>query len=514
MKGATMTNCTTRRRTNCESGVALLMVMISLSLLFLLIFALLGSGLLESRISGNYRSQTQTFYVAEAGIERAKDWLKTNLGDAAVLNALLTEAVGASLNAPPDQSSLMVGGTPMVTPLGAQTFGDGTYTVWIGDNTDDGDLTTDSDGLFVITALGNGADNSGHAIEVVVSAPHLNPSAAINLHGNDVHPDLDQGSGGTGNQIPPGEMSGFAHDINGTPGAAGCTEVPLLSTDDPAATAELLDDLDDLRKDIIKRANAFCADTGSPSTIPGGPGGTCTGSNCCTPGLWWIRGSAVSPRFDDTDPASYSLLDLSAPQLHATNADYVSPTQPPTVTWPTPETVALGGGAGNTADPAVSQVTPDQLVDELVTIQNSIDASEPADKITITDGRFDDGGTHTYGTVAVPKVVTVTDYFRIEGNTTFQGAGILVVDNRMRLEQDSTFNWTGVVIIRGTSPEFESRGGGTVNGAFYFDSTDGTVVIDVDKATDELAITFSCEAVTMALNQAPMTTVSWVELHQ
>ena len=496
-----------------QRGIALVIVMIAVSIMMLLSFALLTSALMETTISGNYRTQTQAFYIAEAGVEQAKTWLRSNMYDTPLVNALLTEAVGATLSNPPDQSSLTVGATTVNTPLGTQTFGDGTYTVWIGDNKDDGDETTDADQVYVITSRGNGPDNATKLIEVMVFAPSLEPSAALNLHGQDSHPDFDQGSGGTGNRIPPITFDGNPHDINGNPGATGCPPVPTFATDHPDATGELLDDLDDLRSDIVKRANSFCAADGSPSTMPTGPGGPCTGSNCCTPGLWWIRGSAAMPRFDDSDPASYSLMPLSVPELHATDADYITVTQPPSVTLPSPESAPFAGTPGNTTDPSVSQVAPADMQDDLDAIQTAIDQTPAADKITITDGRFDDGGTHTYGSITGPKVVTVTDVFRIENFTTFTGAGILIVENLMRIE-DSIFEWTGIVIIRGSSPELRSRGGGQINGALFFDSDDGTVRVDVDKATDDLQITYSCEAISMALLAVPLSPLSWLELHQ
>ncbi|MFQ5777588.1 MAG: pilus assembly PilX N-terminal domain-containing protein [Terriglobia bacterium] len=491
-----------------QRGVALVTVLLFLLLLVLLAAALLGTSVIEVRVSDNYQRQTEAFYIAEAGVEQAKQWLKTNMGDAELMSLLLQ----ASQNNPPDQSTLVRADATVVnTPLGNQTFPNatGTYTVVIRDNADDADLTVDTDLQWIINSRGDGPNNSSKIIEVELAAPTVQPSGALNMHGNDSHPDFDQGSSGTGNRIPPGTMDGNPHDVNGNllPPGGGCPAVPLFATDANAATTELLDDLDDLRSDIVKRANDFCDANGQPACPPGG-------SACCTPGLWWIRGSAAGPRYDHSDPASYSQLDLSAPELHAIDADYVTITQPPTMILGAPPTTPFGGAPGNTGDPAVDQVPPADMVDQLDIIQSAIDQTPPGDIVEITDGGFNDGGTHTFGSLTDPQVVRVTDVFRIEGNTTFTGFGILIVENRMRIELDSTFNWTGVVIIRGPSPELESRGGGQINGAIYFDSTDGTVRVDMDKATDDLQLTYSCDAIALAISALPLRTVSWIELHQ
>jgi len=494
-----------------QRGIALVTAMLGSVVVLLLAFAVITTAIVENRVSGNYRNQTEAFYISEAGFETAKDWLKANMNDPDMMEALLTESAGSTINNPPDQSVVTVLGTDVDTPLGVRDFGNGSYNVWIRDNTDDGDFTTDVDTQWVVTSRGVGPRNSSKIIEGVLAAATLVPEGMLNMHGTDSHPDFDAGSSGTGNRIPPSAVDGNSFDLAGNPGGS-CPAVPAFATDDAAATTELIDDLDDLRSNIVKRANDFCEADGS--TQGGDPPCGPDDESCCTPGLWWIRGSDGTPRYDDSDPSSYSLLDLSAPELHAINADYVTITQPPTMILGSPATRAFGGAAGNTGDPLVNESPPIELVEQLAIVDEVISRTSPADIVLITNGRFDDGGTHTYGSATDPKVVTVTDEFRIENNTTFIGFGTLVVEDLMRIEADGFFEWTGIVIIRGSSPELRSRGGGQINGVLYFDSTDGTVRVDIDKATDELAITYSCDAIAMAMDVMPLRTISWIELHQ
>ena len=493
-----------------ERGVALVTAMLSMVLGLLLASALISSAVVENRVSGNYRSQTEVFYITEAGIERAKAWLKINMGDEDLMEALLTESSGSTINTPPDQSVVVVSGTNVTTPLGTQNFANGAYTVWIRDNTDDGDFTTDVDRQWVITSRGVGTGSSSAVIELEVGAATLSPEGVMNMHGPDSHADFDQGISGTGNRIPPSSVDGNSFDLAGNPGGS-CPAVPPFATDSAGATAELLDDLDDLRSDIVKRANQFCeadgdSQGGNPPCSPGD-------ESCCTPGLWWIRGSAGPPRYDHTDPASYDLLDLAAPELHAINADYVTITQPPTVFLASPATTAFGGAVGNTSDPLVNESPPIELLEQLAIVDELINRTPTADIIDITNGLFDDGGTYTYGSAANPKVVRVTDIFRVENGTTFTGHGTLVVENQMFID-NATFEWTGIVLIHGPSPELHSRGGGRINGVLYFDSTDGTVQIDADKATDDLQITYSCDAIALAMTVMPLRTVSWLQVYR
>ena len=372
-----------------EGGIALVSVMFFTMLMAMLGATLLTSSRTETQISANQLYQTQAFYIAEAGLAQAKAWLDANQTDAELMSALLVES--QELN--PDQSSLTRPDlTVVATPLGTQPFGNGTvdcawddpgcryYDVVIRDNNDDADLLTDSDSQWVITSRGSGPTNASQFIEIeVLGTPAVTPSGAMSARGNNLNVDFDQSGGGVGSSISPNSFNGNPHDLNGAPLLPGgsCAAVPPLSTDGAQATQSLLDELDDLRSNIVRRANSECDQNGETKClVPGDTG-------CCTPGLWWIRGSAVTPILDWMDPASYSLLDLSAPQLHAIDANYVPPsTQPPTMILPDPPTAPLDGAEGNTDDPLVEQVPLADMQDDLNAIQDLIDAYPVAVDIT------------------------------------------------------------------------------------------------------------------------------------
>ena len=497
-----------KRARGGERGVALVTVMFFTMMMLTLSAALLMTSTTETQISTNHVAQTQAFYVAEAGLEQAKAWLTDNRTDTDLMSALLVE----SQNANPDQSSLTrPDATVVATPLGNQPFATSTYDVVIRDNADDADPLTDSDGRWIITAQGGGPANASELIEIeVMSGGGLTPpSGAVNSRGDDINIDFDQSGGGTGSRIPPNSFDGRPHDLFGNPVPPGgtCAAVPPLATDGAVATDRFLDEFADLRSNVAKRANGECDLNGQPACPPGNTG-------CCTPGLWWIRGSAAAPRFDEHDAASYNLLDLSAQELHAIDADYVTITQPPTVVLPAPAAAPFDGAAGNTADPFVDLVTQAEMQADVAAIQGLIGQYGAGNTIDITADDFTGGGTFTFGTATAPTLVTANASLRILNGTLFTGFGVLVVETLLDIK-DSVFNWTGLVLLQGNNPKLETRAStGQVNGALFFNAVAGKPTLDMDKNTDNLAITYSCEAIALAATVAPMQTVGWIQLHQ
>ena len=357
--------------------MALMTTVFFMMLMLMVAGALATHASTEIQISANHVFQLQTFYAAEAGLEQAKDWLTANRTDTDLMDALLVE----SQNANPDQSSLTrPDATVVATPLGLQTFANGTYNVVISDNTDDANPLVDSDRRWLITSQGGGLANSSQLIEMeVMGNPMPSPAGAVSTPGNDINIDFEQTGGGPGTRIPLAAIDGTPHDLAGNaiaPGA-GCQGITPISTESNVATADFIDEFDTLRSNIVKRANAECDQFGEPACLPGTTG-------CCTPGLWWVRGSLVAPRFDDNVSASYNQLDLSSPELHATAAVYTQPL--PTMTLPAPATAPFDGALGNTAEEFVSQVTPQEMQDLLTALQDVMAEYPAVDRSTSPAG--------------------------------------------------------------------------------------------------------------------------------
>src|SRR5947208_2442178 len=83
-------------------GVALILALLVLSFLTVLGGALLTTSTIDIWISDNYKSATQSLYLAEAGVDRARDLLRTSGRSA---TELLTVAAGADhlLQTPDDE---------------------------------------------------------------------------------------------------------------------------------------------------------------------------------------------------------------------------------------------------------------------------------------------------------------------------------------------------------------------------------------------------------------------------
>ena len=78
-------------KTNSERGAALILALMLLSFLAVLGGALLTSATLDVWIGDNYKTHTQALYLAEAGIELARENLRTS---GVSLSTLLAAAAG------------------------------------------------------------------------------------------------------------------------------------------------------------------------------------------------------------------------------------------------------------------------------------------------------------------------------------------------------------------------------------------------------------------------------------
>ncbi|MBU4258114.1 MAG: hypothetical protein KKH45_01815 [Proteobacteria bacterium] len=141
---------------NNEKGMVL-----PLGLMFLAIIAILGTTAVivtttDLKIGSNYKTSVQAFYVAEAGIERAKLVLFQG-SDNGLDDELATKTI-----------------------LDNVSLGNGSYTVQVDDNNDgDGDPSVDSDGKVIVTSTGTAPNNAQSVIEATVELESLFSKAAF-----------------------------------------------------------------------------------------------------------------------------------------------------------------------------------------------------------------------------------------------------------------------------------------------------------------------------------------------
>src|SRR5439155_7498293 len=164
---------------NGDRGVALILALLVLSFISIVGGALLTAQTIDIWITDNYKTAIQSLYLAEAGIDDAREVLRTST---ATPTQLLTSAVGldgqlltsadlATLLASDDQPiipsdpSLRLAGQPLMDNSGRIS---GRYHVWLrNDNADGMAAKTDTNDVLTLLSFGQiGA--SSKAIEVTI----------------------------------------------------------------------------------------------------------------------------------------------------------------------------------------------------------------------------------------------------------------------------------------------------------------------------------------------------------
>jgi Tfp pilus assembly protein PilX len=134
-----------------DRGVALILALLVLSFLSILGGALLTTSTIDIWISDNYKTSTQSLYVAEAGIDHAREVLRT------------------SGRTPTDLLN-MFAGRPLLSQQLIDSSGrsGGYYSVWLRNDNGDGMASlTDSNEILTLVSLGE-VGSSRKTIEVTV----------------------------------------------------------------------------------------------------------------------------------------------------------------------------------------------------------------------------------------------------------------------------------------------------------------------------------------------------------
>ncbi len=450
-----------------QSGVILVATLLIIALL--MIASLNGLSLMRSDllVSQNSLAGMQALWLARAGAEVGKNWLETNLPSAA-----------------------------FPVSLGPANLGDGTYAVTI---------ESLGSGRYRLTAVGTGSAETRRVMEEVVRLPDFAPAGAMSSTRDGLHPDFNDESGGIGRRIPDFTVDARNHAPDGRLSAT-CPALSPFATVQAAAQSDLLNAANTLKQEVVTRANSFCLLNGSDN------------AGSCTPGLFWVRGTGVTPRFQTTpcaasDPTCFLNLDFTDAALRATanppaaNAPPAPDNRGPFASTPatTPLALVLSAAEASRLQVAVQDILRriDGLPDERVT------------RISTNLGF----GHHQYGSLEHPAVVRAEPGggpLDIDGGATVDGVGVLLIPRVVRLG-NATFNWKGVIVVTGA-------GDLQATAAALCGQVLGAVIVDDDTTLDRkldfdlvqrgscapFSINYSCEAVTRALSTL-MRTVSWVE---
>lgn len=474
----------------------------------------LGGRCTNPPASSNWALPFQTS-LAPAGTEPALKWVRINMKTNRVVlpNYCVSQACDS---APLDTPVCWDGLTEQVSPGGTVPACDanGMQNVYM--------LTS----LAVTPSL---RDNSARRLlrsEVV--APSIRPPGAITMDAASISPSLSDGS-----SIPGTAVDGRPHKLDGTlSGNNACSAVAALATDSASASSQLMQSLDSVRKGIVDTANSSCNYDGSAQ-----------GSNACTPGLWWVRGTNSTPRFvtsittttttsgsgsnssgpgsgdgdhhvitttttspcDPSNPSCYTNLDLSAPQLLASSATMAP--QVPAVTLPANITSPMTGGPGNQGSGSMYQSPlTTTLPDEVSALNKLITASvNQPNYFAVSSTSL----AASYGSSGKPAIVVITDTSLVLPHD-LTGYGILVVPNDLEIN-NANFQWTGIVLVQSGNAQFKvgSGGSGFINGALMLQPLNASAASLVSNTRSTLAnpipfrISYSCEAIDMAFGSLP-----------
>jgi len=374
-------------------------------------------------------------------------------------------------------------------------------------------------------------------------APSIRPPGAVTMDAASAVPVFSDGG------IPTTAIDGRAHKVDGTLAAPNrCSSVAAVATDSSQTSTQIAQQLQNLRQSIVQTANASCnAD------------GTRVGTAACPPGLWWVRGTDLAPRYtinpvssgtgsgderghdhsgssggpgtstttsstgiltngittvcDPSISSCYANLDLTRPELLAVSASMAP--HVPTVVLPANPSSPFVGGTGNSLDPAIYQTgLANTLPNEVKTLSALVALSTgQANYIETSAANL----AANYGSANQPAIVVIKNTPLavndpgLQLTTNVTGFGVLVVPNDFEIG-GVNFQWTGVVLVQGGAAKFVVGTGasGFINGSLMLQPIAGTaaVVRTSTSSTSSFLITYSCDAIDLAFNSLPFKIIS------
>ena len=189
-------------------------LVLPIALVFLVVLGMMGGAAVmitgtDIKISSNYKNSETAFYVAEAGIENAREVLRAM--NAASGNKKSFSDELASVTGSNGVLDGYTSGTDDVPLLNGTTLGNGTYTVYLTNDSAEGSLNlTDSNQTVTLISVATGPNGSNAIIESTVKTFDLfPPPGSITL--------LGSGASFTGNMSMAKNLHGDDQCSSGTP---------------------------------------------------------------------------------------------------------------------------------------------------------------------------------------------------------------------------------------------------------------------------------------------------------
>jgi len=168
------------------------------------------------------------------------------------------------------------------------------------------------------------------------------------------------------------------------------------------------------------------------------------------------------------------------------------------------------GNPGNSGDPAVYQSQSASIVaHENQAVLDYIAARKASNTNYYELASTSLNPAQTYGSLNQPVVLIITDS-NLKLSASLTGFGILQVPNDFEIS--STLHWTGIVMVRSSSGQFIINTGaaGFINGALMLQA--GSLFgLSTSNTGAVFKITYSCDAIDVAMGSRPLKVVSQTE---
>jgi hypothetical protein len=177
----------------------------------------------------------------------------------------------------------------------------------------------------------------------------------------------------------------------------------------------------------------------------------------------------------------------------------------------------FAGNSGNSGDPAAYQSqTPNIVANENQAVLDYIAVRKASNTNYFELASTSLNPAQAYGSLTQPVVLVITDSSLKLLNTSLTGFGILQVPNDFEI-QSSNLQWTGIVMVRSSlsSPSGQflvnSGAAGTINGALMLQAGSQFVLTTTSAGAGTFKVTYSCDAIDLAMGNPPLKVVSHTE---
>lgn len=176
---------------SAQKGIALITAILMLVVLSVIGIIAVNVTTIGAKITGNTRTSKQAFYMAEAGIERAREKIRKEVEDG--------HSISDQLNSVKGSNGILVDSTNVanfsatdaddVPFINEPILGSGGYKVYLTNDSSEGVTSlTDTNSQVTLTSFGTGPDNSQAVIQAtVLRVPIPNLPGAITMPGPNVN---------------------------------------------------------------------------------------------------------------------------------------------------------------------------------------------------------------------------------------------------------------------------------------------------------------------------------------